>query len=304
MKFIELNKNLKENIKTLYNLKGNDFFLIKQALTNIKSAVIKDLEELNYVKFDAEKMKKEQAYEQIVILPMCNDYRLVVFENPSQEVVKLLNKEDFSDLSTVVVCVNAENLSTGEVVDCAKMDKSDITKYILNNLSKNGLSIEEQAMDYLIDATNGNMSHIVNELKKLTAYSKDIGTITIDTVTNLVANSEEYAIFMLTNAIDTKNYAKYQEILNQMSKSQAQNEIFSYMGKYFKRMQYVALDKDDERVAKILNIKPYAVKMSRQNVSKNGVKFYIALYEKYVELDYKIKSGKISATNALYELIF
>ena len=76
------------------------------------------------------------------------------------------------------------------------------------------------------------------------------------------------------------------------------------MGKYFKRMQYVALDKDDERVAKILNIKPYAVKMSRQSVSKNGVKFYISLYEKYVELDYKIKSGKISATNALYELIY
>ncbi|MBR4999158.1 MAG: hypothetical protein IKY10_04680, partial [Clostridia bacterium] len=96
----------------------------------------------------------------------------------------------------------------------------------------------------------------------------------------------------------------YQQILNQMAKSQTLNEIFSYMGKYFKRMQYVALNKNDDELGKILKIKPYAVKMSRQSVNKNGVKFYINLYEKYVNLDFKIKSGKISVSNALYELIF
>ena len=77
-----------------------------------------------------------------------------------------------------------------------------------------------------------------------------------------------------------------------------------YMGKYFKRMQYISLNKNDDELAKILNIKPYAIKMSRQNIAKNGVKYYLSLYEKYIELDHKIKSGKISATNALYELIF
>lgn len=304
MKFIEFNKHLKENIQPLYNIKGDDFFLVKQAITNIKAIVVTDMEEFNFVKLDAEKMKKEQIYEQIVTLPICSDRRLIVLERPSQEIVKFLNNEDLADSSTIVVCVNAENLSAGEVVDCYKMDKIDITKYILNTLSKNNISIEEQALDYLIDATNSSMTQIVNELKKLTAYCVDLDIITMDIVTNLVANSEEYAIYMLTNAIDTKNYSQYQSILNQMSKSQTQHEIFAYMGKYCKRMQYIALNKDDEKLAKVLNIKPYAVKISRQNISKNGVKFYINLYEKYVNLDHKIKSGKISAANALYELIF
>ena len=304
MKFIELNKHLKDEIKPLYNLKGDDFFLVKQALTNIKSLLIKDLEEFNYIKIDSEKMKKEQAYEQIATLPIGNDYRLVVLENPSQDIVKFLNKHTFEDNSTVVVCVNADNLIAGEVVDCSKMDKTDVSKYILNSLAKNKLSIEEAALDYLIEATSCNMTKIVNELKKITAYCIDLDTVTMDIVTNLVANSDEYAIFMLTNAIDTKNYAQYQKILNQMMKSQSQGEIFSYMGKYFKRMQYIALNKNDDELAKILNIKPYAVKMSRQYVAKNGVKFYINLYEKYINLDYQIKSGKISALNALYELVF
>lgn len=304
MKFIELNKQLKISIEPLYNLKGEDFFLIRQALTNIKSYLIKDLEEFNFVSLDAEKMKKEQVYEQIATLPIVNEYRLVVINNPNQDIVKFLNSYTFLDNTTVVVCVNADNLTSGVVVDCSKLDRADTTKYILNSLAKNKLSIEECALDYIIDATNGNMSKIVNELSKITAYCVNEELITIDIVTNLVSNTSEYAIFMLTNAIDNKNYSNYQKILNDLIKSQSQAEIFSYMGKYFKRMQYIALSKNDDELAKILNIKPYAIKMSRQNITKNGIKFYINLYEKYVTLDHKIKSGKISATNALYELIF
>ena len=61
---------------------------------------------------------------------------------------------------------------------------------------------------------------------------------------------------------------------------------------------------DDSSFEQVSNIKPYAVKMSRQQIAKNGIKFYINLYQKYIDLDYQIKSGKISPANALYELIF
>lgn len=304
MKFIELNKHLRENVSPLYNIKGNDFFLQKQALSNLKSFLIKDLEEFNYVYSEADKMKKEQANELISTLPIGNEFRLVVFNSPSQDVVKFINKYDFIDNSTVVVCINAEGLNVGEVVDCAKLDKADISKYVLNYLSKFKLSIEEQALDYLIDSTNGEMTKVVNELNKISAYCADLDVVTMDIVTNLISNSQEYAIYMLTNAIDTKNYASYQQILNHLGKSQSQSEIFSYMGKYFKRMQYISLNKNDDELAKILNIKPYAITMSRKHINKNGIKYYINLYEKYIDLDYKIKSGKITPTNALYELIF
>ena len=39
MKFIDLNKHLKEEIKPLYNIKGDDFYLIRQAVLNLKSAI-------------------------------------------------------------------------------------------------------------------------------------------------------------------------------------------------------------------------------------------------------------------------
>lgn len=303
MKFIELNKSLKEKINNLYNLKGEDFFLIRQAINLIKLATVKNFEEFNYVKLDAEKLKASEVQLQFESLPMGNDYRVIVLVNPNAEIVKFVNGYEFSE-ELVVVCVNAEKLENAQVVDCSKLDGADLNKYILNYLAKQNLSIQEQALDYLINATGGSVAQIVNELGKLSAYAMDSQVIDIQTVTNLVSNSTEYVIFMLTNAIDGKNYANYQTILNSMAKSQSYGEIFSFMGKYFKRMQYVAVNKNDNELSNILGIKPYAVKLARQNVAKNGLKYYIQLYQKYVELDLKIKSGKISAYNALFELVF
>ena len=304
MKFIELNKSLKEKVEKVYNIIGDDHFLVKQAITNLKAFLIKDFEEFDYIKVDADKMKTPEADSIISTLPMMNENRLVVLVEPSTDVVKLINKYNFEDSPVVVVCVNADKLTVGEKIDCSKLDRVDITKYILNYLSKHKLSIEERALDYLIDATNSNMTVIVNELNKITAFAQETDTLSMNIVTNLVANSSEYAIYMLTNAIDNKNYTNYQKILNELSKNASMGEIFSYLGKYFKRMQYICLNKQDNELSTILNIKPYAIKMSRQYIAQNGIKYYIDLYQKYIDLDYKIKSGKITATNALYELIF
>lgn len=303
MKFIELNKALKENVEHLYSLVGDDQFLLAQAVTLIKNATIKQFEELNFVKIDNAKLSKSEFVAQLETLPMGNDYRLIVLENAPTEICNLLNKYEFSD-GQVVVVKNGK-LSAGVQVDCAKLDRVDISKYILNYFTKRGLKIEERALDYIIDATGGNMASIVNELNKLASYAgEDEGTISIDIATNLVANSIEYVSFMLTNAIDNKSYKEYQNIINIMTKTQTAGDIFASLGRYFRRMQYIAINKDDNKLSSILGIKTYAIKMSRQNIAKNGTKFYINLYQKYVELDYQIKSGKISADNALYQLVF
>ncbi len=304
MKFIEMNKVLKQSVSSLYNIVGEDFFLIRQAIVNLKNKFVTNLEEFNYLSLDAEKLKKEQVNEQILLLPMASEYRLLVLHNPNAEIVKHLNAFNFDGVETIVVCVRAEHLTKAEAIDCSKLDKADINKYVLNQLNKLNLSIQEQALDLLVEATNCDMSRLVSELNKIATYCVDDGVITTDVVVNLVTSSDDYAIYMLTNAIDNKDYATYQKILHSLTKSQTQSEIFSYLGKYFKRMYYISLSKNDEELSKFLNIKPYAVKMSRANVNKNGIKYYLNLYKKYVELDYKIKSGKITAINALYELIF
>ncbi len=306
MKFIELNKSLKTKIESVYKIVGDDVFLIRQTIINLKKHLIKAFEEFNFIKLDAEKMKTDEIEANLMTLPINNDYRLVVIVNPNNEICKYINNFDFSDSSTVVLAIGADKITVGQIIDCSKLDRKDLNNYILNYLAKLNLSIHEQALDYLVEACSSDTAKINNELNKIVSYSlgENINVIDLDLVTNLISYTNEYVIYMLTNAIDNKDYTKYQTIINQMNKSQSASEIFSYLGKYFRRMQYISIDKKDDELTKILNIKPYAVKMARQSISKNGIKYYINLYQKYVNLDYKIKSGEISAKNALQELIF
>lgn len=303
MKVLEINKKLTEKVENVYKIKGDDAFLVKNAINNIKTFCIKQAEEFNFVKLEGEKLTVNEFVANITTLPFANDYRVVVIDNPNAEIVKTINKFEF-DSTIVLIVLNCANLKVGETIDCSKLDRTDINRYVLNYLKKANMSIMESALDYLVDATNSDMSKIVNELNKIVSYNLGKATIDLPTVLNLVASSNEYVSYMLTSAIDEKNYSKFQKILSTMTKSITASEAFSYLGKYFRRMQYVAVNKNDEELSQILSIKPYAVKMSRQFVTKNGVKYYIHLYKKYIELDYKIKSGKITAINALYELIF
>ena len=135
MKFIDLNKNLKEKIHNVYNITGSDGFLVKQAITNFKYALIKDFEEFDYYKADADAMKSSEANAIISTFPLGNEYRLVVLVNPSAEVVKTINNFDFENSQVVVVCVNAEKLNNAEIVDCEKLERTDISNYVLNYLS-------------------------------------------------------------------------------------------------------------------------------------------------------------------------
>ena len=178
------------------------------------------------------------------------------------------------------------------------------SKYIKNTLNKDNITIEDKALDYLVEASNMDMSKISNEVNKLASYCESGQVVDLNLVTNMVASYTDYATYMLTTAIDQKDYSGYQKILSAMTKSLSFGDLFSYLGRYFKKMQYIVLNKDDEALSKILNVKPYSIKMSRQYVTKNGINYYLNLYERYIDLDYRIKSGKISAYNALYELIF
>ena len=92
MKFIELNKKLKENIENVYKIIGDDIFLIRQTILNIKKYLVKSFEEFNYVKLDAEKMKVDELESNIMTLPIGNDYRLVVIEKPNNEICNFINK--------------------------------------------------------------------------------------------------------------------------------------------------------------------------------------------------------------------
>lgn len=302
MRFLELKKSL-ASPKSIYSIVGDDEFLVSQAVRLIKEGLVTCFDEFNYAKVDAE--TKPSDYPNIInTMAFGDSYRVVVFVKPTLEQVKAINKLTADLGNVVVVCVQPAGKLTGEeIVDCNHLDRGDLVKWINNYLAKASKNIEKNALDYIVDMSGGDMAYLNTELPKLIAYVGD-KTISYEDVDKTFTKNKNYFTYHLSSAIDNKNKKMQFEVLNTLTLSQNVGEIFTFLGAYFRRMFYCAISKmSDDELASIVKVKPYAITKAKQCVVKNKPKYYIDLYNKYVDLDFSIKSGKISPQNALYELL-
>lgn len=304
MKFLELKKSLSSPY-SVYSITGDDEFLISQAVKIIKEGLVTCFEEFNYAKVDSDATKVADYSNIINTMPFGDSYRVVVFYKPLAEQVKAINKLINNDLGKVViVCVQpSAKLNNEQVVDCSHLDKVDLVRWINNYLAKSNTRIEKTALDYIVDMSGGDMAYLNTELPKLIAYVGE-QAISYQDVDKTFTKNKNYFVYHLSNAIDSRNKKMQFDVLNTLTLPQNVGEIFTFLGAYFRRMFYCAISKSsDNEIASLLKVKPYSITKAKQYVVKNKPQYYIALFNKYVELDYSIKSGKISPQNAMYELL-
>ncbi|MFQ6724587.1 MAG: DNA polymerase III subunit delta, partial [Clostridia bacterium] len=298
MKFLQLKKSLNEP-KLIYSITGDDEFLVSQALRILKEGLVTCFDEFNYLKVDMDNTLTKDYANLLNTMAFGDSYRVVVFATPNAEQVKEINKLTKDLGRVVVVCVQPDSkVENAEIVDCNHLDRTDLTKWVNNYLAKSNTKIEKGAFDYIIDLSGGDLAYLNTELPKLVSYAGD-KTITRDDVDLIFTKNKNYFVYHLSNAIDLKDKKAQFDILNTLTLSQSVGEIYTFLGPYFRRMFYCAISKDsDENLASILKVKPYAISKARQMVAKNKPTYYIDLYNKYINLDFSIKSGDITPQNA------
>ena len=303
MKFLELKKSL-SSPKLIYSVMGDDEFLVSQALRILKEGLVTCFDEFNYLKVDMDNTSIKDYANLLNTMAFGDSYRMVVFTAPTADQIKAINALTNGLDRVVVVCVQSESkVDNAEIVDCNHLDRADLIKWVNNYLAKANAKIEKGAFDYIIDLSSGDLAYLNTELPKLTSYAGD-KTITREDVDLTFTKNKNFFVYHLSNAIDTRDKKAQFDILNTLTLSQSIGEIYTFLGPYFRRMFYCAISKDsDENLASILKVKPYAMAKARQMVTKNKPTYYIDLYNKYINLDYSIKSGKITPQNAVYELL-
>ncbi|MBQ7880868.1 MAG: DNA polymerase III subunit delta [Clostridia bacterium] len=303
MKFLQLKQSL-STPKLAYSITGDDEFLVSQAVRIIKEGLVSCFDEFNFVKVDMDNTKTQDYANILNTMAFGDSFRVVVFYYPNAEQVKSINAQLSGLDRVVVVCVQpATKVDGAEIVDCNHLDRADLIKWLNNYLAKANAKIEKGAFDYIIDLSGGDMAYLNSELPKLTAYCGD-KTISASDVDLTFTKNKNYFVYHLSNAIDLRDKKAQFEILNTLTLSQNMGEIFMFLGGYFRRMFYCSISKSsDDELANILKVKPYAISKAKQCVTKNKPKYYIDLYNKYIKLDYSIKSGDITPQNAMYELL-
>ena len=203
----------------------------------------------------------------------------------------------------VVAVIQPSQKIEGIDINCDHLNSTDLKKYLTNYFNKNDLKYEPNILDYIIDISNADLNYITNELNKVVGYADKGEIVTTDLIKLLFTKNESYFVYNLTSAIDNKDKNQAIKILNTLQENVSISEIFIFMGSYFRKMFYCAINSNNDELAGILKTKPYAISKSREYINKNGKSFYINLFNKYVNLDYEIKSGKMTPINAIYSLI-
>lgn len=305
-----LKKRLTEKLENCYILFGEDFELYSRAYKMILKKANLTIEEFNISLFDNENFSMKAVLDSAEVLPMGDDYRLIVVKN-----IEKVSDKDISEFenylkspqsSTIIIVFDyfgQFDLLKDKMtqVDCKRFDRATATAVVVKELEKKGKQISSEAVSTLLDYCNGYMTRVVCELDKLAYYDLDDPLITKKMVDDLVAKDSEAVVFELTEALGRKNGDKALSLLEEFKKEAG---LLGLITNHFRRLFYISVsDLPDRELAIQLGVKEFAITKQRQqvkNFSKMQLKKIFALLEK---IDYMIKSGAMLSENALQYLV-
>ena len=323
MLFKDLKKSLKEKVNGFYVLScgkdKEDIYLKSSCLNNLKIASTGEFIDFNLQIFTNETINLEALKVALNTLPFLSEKKLVVIKEndaiKNKDLIAFLKQYALSPVESSVLvideCENSgfselENLDGVCLVDCSRVEKSILESFILRSCSSKQFSIDRQAVEKLINFTDGYMSKIDIELDKLFSFKFDEKIITCEDIENNVSKSDEYQIFELTNNLFSKNAEKALFIIDDIIKNKKNiSSILSLIFNHIRRSFYVKISKQSTlEIAKMLDVKEFAVKKLKEqivNVSAKKLKDILVLCK---DTDYKIKSGNLDLVTGIYCLVF
>ena len=310
MKFIELKSNLQKEIKPVYCLYGDDRYVLHNALELIIKKLDFNFPDINISVFENQPISASSIIDNVTTVPFGDQYKLVVvkdFKIADGEVDKLKTffKTTKNDFSVVVfMCFNEKTLIkklsnfTEEVV-CDRLESSMLKAWVAKKIQNFNISFEESALKLLFEYSGNNLSKISVEVDKFLSLGKSV--ITSADVEEMVIPEKDYAVYELSNAISSGNKVLAFTILNKIFETD-KNYVGLIGSLYtsFRRLMYISIsDASDEVLADMFKIKPYAVKMSREQAKKYTAKQLRIINEKLSEIDAGVKNGKIAPKIAI-----
>lgn len=305
-----LKSRLNKEIKNIYLVQGDDFYLFEKAEDMIKKACNLSFYDFNFVAFDEDNFSAKKFIDSCQVLPIGDEKRLIFLKGISKisdsDKKMILSYANNPVNSTVVVVLDYSNnfdflKQYSENVSAKRMERELLVKLIVSDLAKEGKKISMEGVECLIDSCNSYLTKIKNEILKLVCYCEE-ELITKAMVDEIVIKEAEYNIFELTEALSKKDGDKTLKVLSLMEKEPG---VFSVIANHFRRMFYISIsDITNKELAEHLGVKEFAILKARNQAkafSKVQLKNILNLLEK---VDYYVKSGNMQQINALYYFTF
>ncbi|WP_129044858.1 DNA polymerase III subunit delta [Companilactobacillus metriopterae] len=322
MKYSELIKNLnKDNIAPVYFVSGDEEAFIQELQNKFKSLFDPQELEMNFSSFDLENESIEDLLNEAMSAPFFGERRLIFALHPyfvstqqpkgsiDQNTDSLVSYIDNpSPTTSLVIFADYPKLDSRKKivkklkklsveVDASKLDSKYLFKQINETLNDDGYSIDNGALQLLLNKTDNNYSNTINQLDKLKLYAIDTKKITEESVKLLVPNNLEENVFDLSNAILKKDVLRADDLLQQflLQKIDPIFLIAILIGQIRSLLQVKILSErglTEGTIQKELKLNPYRLKMILQQNREISMERLNKMYSELVDADFQIMTGQ------------
>lgn len=331
MNFSQLISQLKQNkTDSVYLILGDQAYLSDQIKRAFTALIPQEERSMNIGSYDMEETPISSAVEDAVSVPFFGDRRLVMINRPyfltglrvkakvEHHVDDFLDYLQRPESSTImVIFAPYEKLDSRKkitkalkkvatTVEIGKLRESEIKSTVKKRITEAGYTIDESALERMMQLTSGQLTTMMNDLPKLFLYNKDTKKITLTAVNGLVSPSVEQSVFDLVNSVLKKNAKESMDIYrNLILESQEPIGINAVLIQQFRLLiQVMILQKhgySQGNLAASLKVHPYRVKLALQTVRHFNYQELKDAYLGLVETEREMKSSNRSP-ELLFEL--
>ncbi len=313
----------------LYVFHGEEMFLLRHYLEQLKKTVVDELtESFNFHRFNGENFDIRSFADAVENLPMMAQRTMVqvddidFFKLPEDGREKMQDiLSDIPDYCTVVFTYETvawkpdkrykklwDAVSCGEIVEFEKQSQRDLTVWIQRHFRARGKQISPELCAYLMELTDGTMTSIGGEIAKIAAYSgaDTVCKADIDAVTEPVL---DVVVFRMTDMLAVGNYAEALVMLQKLLKMQQEPlAILGAVGLHFRRISTARTLLDHGRPASELArlyppMSDYAARKNMDAARRFSSEFCAKAAYLVMEADHNIKTSFDDAERLLELLL-
>jgi DNA polymerase-3 subunit delta len=149
---------------------------------------------------------------------------------------------------------------------CLDIRENDLPVWIKEKIRQKGITIKDDAVEYLIGVAGDDIGLLSSEIEKLASFGDE--AITINSIKEIVEGSRDYSVFDLTNALREKNIEKVFRIYRTLSETTEPYNLLGAINWQYSKMSMQATPgssgqrKDFSRAFEILNDADIQIKTS------------------------------------------
>jgi len=309
-------------------LYGQDTYRIRQKLNElIEKYKEKNKSRLGFYFLDASDREKQFDFFEFVKslrqTSMFREKKLIIVLNPFEKNFKenllKIKQKIFNSDNIIIFCqegeINPQDLFFKFLKANAKCQKFDFLtiqktkKWAEKEIKKNlDVSIEEKALNKLVENTGPDLWKLNNEIRKIISYCREKKIIKIEDVKVLIKPSFEINIFKTIDALSSKNKKEALNLIyRHIEKGESPLYILSMINYQFRNI-FLVKELIEKRypfslIIKKTKLSPFVAKKSYFQSQKFSFEDLKKIYQKIFKTDLEIKNGKKDPQAGLEMLI-